>query len=126
MRTHIVHMTEAQNSPSAPAGESYRIWRVDSPRPLAHEGGSSAAVRVSRLREYHVFDQNAEARAGIRSLHRAVPLTEKLGLANTQHSPRAPQGQDKPVRSQEHDHPALGPAPLRLRPAKSSPRLSPL
>jgi hypothetical protein len=35
MRTHILHMTTAQNSPSAPAGESYRIssWRVDSPGP---------------------------------------------------------------------------------------------
>ena len=74
MRTHIVHMTKAQNSPSAPAGESYRIWRVDSPRPLAREGGGSAAARVARLREYHVFYQHAEGRAETRSLHRAVPF----------------------------------------------------
>ena len=46
-------------------------------------------------------------------------------LANTQHLPTAPQGQDKPVRGQEHDHPALtAPAPLRSRPAKFCPRLS--
>jgi hypothetical protein len=74
MRTHIVHMTKAHNSPSAPAGESYRTWRVDSPRPLAREGGGSAAARVARLREYHVFYQHAEGRAGTRSLNRAVPF----------------------------------------------------
>ena len=74
MRTHILHMTKAQNSRSAPAGESYRIWRVDSPRQLAREGGGSAAARVARPREYHVFYQYAEGRAGTRSLHRAVPF----------------------------------------------------
>ena len=74
MRTHVLHMTKAQNSPSAPAGESYRIWRVDGPRPLAHEGGSSAAVRVARVREHHGFDQHAEARAGTRRLNLAAPF----------------------------------------------------
>ena len=74
MRTHVLHMTKAQNSPSAPAGESYRIWRVDGPRPLAHEGGSSAAVRVARVREHHGLDQHAEARAGTRRLNLAAPF----------------------------------------------------
>jgi hypothetical protein len=42
-----------------------------------------------------------------------------------QHLPTAPQGHDKPGRSQEHDHPALtAHAPLRSRPAKFCPRLS--
>ncbi len=31
-------------------------------------------MRVARLRECHVCDQHAEARAGTRSLHRAVPF----------------------------------------------------
>ena len=74
MRTHIMHMHKAQNSPSTPAGESRRTWRVYRPRQLAREGGGSAAVRVAKLRDYHVFDQHAEAHAGTRSLHRAVPF----------------------------------------------------
>ena len=57
----------------------------------------------------------------------ALALAQPSSLANTQQSPTAPQGQDKPVRSQEHDHPALtAPAPPRLRLAKFRPRLSPL
>ena len=74
MRTPILHMTKAQNSLSTPAGESRRNWRVYRPRQLAREGGGSAAVRVARLREYHVSDQHAEDRAGKRSLHRVVPF----------------------------------------------------
>ena len=72
MRTHIMHMTKAQNSPHTPAGESRRTWRVYRPRQLAREGGGSAAARVARIRAYHVFDQHAEGHAGTRSLHRAV------------------------------------------------------
>ncbi len=74
MRTHILHMHKAQNSLGTPAGKSHRTWRVYRPRRLAREGGGSAAARVARLREYHVFDQHAEARAGTRSLHREVPF----------------------------------------------------
>jgi hypothetical protein len=74
MRAPIMHTCKAQNSPSTPAGESYRIWRVYRPRQLAREGGGSAAARVARLRSYHVFDQHAEGHAGTRSLHRAVPF----------------------------------------------------
>jgi hypothetical protein len=33
----------------------------------------------------------------------------------------APQGQDEPDRNQEHNHPALATAPLRLQPATSRP-----
>ncbi len=46
--------------------KSHRTWRVYRPRQLAREGGGSAAARVARLRQYHVFDhwQHAEARAG--------------------------------------------------------------
>ncbi len=69
-----MHMTKAPNSLGTPAGESSRTWRAYRPRPLAHEGGGSAAARVARLRDYHVCDQHAEARAGTRSLHRAVPF----------------------------------------------------
>ena len=50
----------------------------------------------------------------------AVPQPSSL-THMTQQPPTAPQGQDKPVRSQEHDHPALTAAPLRSRPAKSRP-----
>ena len=74
MRTPMIHMLKAQNSPSTPAGESRRTWRAYRPRQLAREGGGPAAARVARLREYHVCDQHAEARAGTRSLHRVVPF----------------------------------------------------
>ena len=74
MRTHILHMHKAQNSPGTPAGESRRTWRAYGPRQLARVGGGSAAARVARLREYHVCDQHAEGHAGTRSLHRAVPF----------------------------------------------------
>ena len=74
MRATIMHTRKAQNSPSTPAGESRRTWRVYRPRQLAREGGGSAAARVARIRDYHVFDQHAEGHAGTRSLHRAVPF----------------------------------------------------
>ena len=53
MRTHMMHMLKAQNSPGTPAGESRRTWRAYRPRKLARVGGGSAAARVARLREYH-------------------------------------------------------------------------
>jgi hypothetical protein len=74
MRAPIIHTCKAKKSPSTPAGESRRNWRVYRPRQLAHEGGGSAAARAARLRDYHVLDQHAEARAGTRSLHRAEPF----------------------------------------------------
>ena len=59
----------------------------------------------------------------------AVAQPSSLRLAGmTQPPPTAPQGQDEPVRSQEHHPPAVATAPLpplRSRPAKSRPRLSP-
>ncbi len=43
-------------------------------------------------------------------------------LASMIQQPTARQGQDKPVRNQKHNHPALiAAAPLPLRPAKSPP-----
>ena len=96
MRTHIMHTRKAQNSPSTPAGKSHGTWRAYRPRQLARVGGGSAAARVARLRDYHVFDQHAEGHAGTRSLHRAVPFpphrdtrvfehrqSEKLGSKST-------------------------------------------
>ena len=74
MRTPMMHMTKAQNSPSTPAGESRRTWRAYRPRRLARGDGGPAAARVATLREYHVCDEHAEGHAGTRSLHRAVPF----------------------------------------------------
>jgi hypothetical protein len=74
MRAPMIHTRRVKHSPSTPAGESRRNWRVYRPRQLVHEGGGSAATRAARLREYHVLDQRAEARAGTRSLHRAEPF----------------------------------------------------
>jgi hypothetical protein len=74
MRRPMVHMLKAKKSPGTPAGESRGTWRVYRPRQLAREGGGPAATRAARLREYHVSSQHAEARAGTRSLHRAVPF----------------------------------------------------
>jgi hypothetical protein len=58
--------------------------------------------------------------------HQEPPaVAQPSSLANViQQSPKAPQGQDKPVRSQEDLAPAAAtapPPPLRLRPAKSRP-----
>ena len=72
-------MHKAQNSLGTPAGKSYRTWRAYRPRRLAREGGGSAAARVARLRDYHVFDQHAEGHAGTRSLHRVVPFLPHRG-----------------------------------------------
>ena len=53
----------------------------------------------------------------------AVAQCQPIRLASMirQFTARAPQGQDEPDRNQEHNHPALATAPLRLQPATSRP-----
>jgi hypothetical protein len=51
----------------------------------------------------------------------AVAQCPPIRLASMISQLTAPQGQDEPDRNQEHNHPALATAPLRLQPATSRP-----
>jgi hypothetical protein len=84
MRTHIMHMTKARNSPSTPIGESYRTWRVYRPGSWrAKAAAQLPCAREARIREHRDYDQHAEVRTGIRSRTLAMPFLPHRAFATS-------------------------------------------